>query len=48
MFNDECYYEGCPENTKSSDENIHVCICENYFLNNDNNELECYDSCLYL
>ena len=44
MFNGECYYEGCPTNTRQSDENEHVCICENYFLKNDNNELECYNS----
>ncbi len=44
MFNDVCYYEGCPENTKSSDDDVHLCICENYFLNNDNNELECYNT----
>ena len=44
VFNDECYYEGCPENTRQSVDNAHICICENYFLNNDNNELECYNT----
>ena len=44
MFNDECYFEGFPENTRQSEDNEHICICENYFSNNDVNQLECYNT----
>ena len=44
MFNNECYYDECPPNTKLKEEHGHICICENYFVNNGNNELVCYDS----
>ena len=43
-FNQECYYNECPSGTKLQEENGHICICENYFFINDNDELECYDS----
>ena len=44
MFNDECYYDDCPDGTKLNEENGHICICENYFFKKENNELECYNS----
>ena len=44
MFNNECYYDDCPEHTKLKEENGHICICENYFFLNNDDKLECYDS----
>ena len=44
MFNDECFYDSCPSGTKLEEENSHKCVCENYFLKDENQMLKCYDS----
>ena len=42
MFNNECFYENCPNGTKLKEEGGHICICLNYSfydknLKRDNN-----------
>jgi len=44
IFNDECFYEGCPSGTKLEEANGQNCICENYFFIDENQKLICYDS----
>ena len=41
IFDNECYSNNCPENTKLSDDDIN-CICSYYFYN-ESNTLNCFD-----
>ena len=43
MFNNECFYESCPNGTKLKEADGHICICLNYFFN-DKNKSICYNS----
>ena len=43
MFNNECFYENCPNGTKLKEEGGHICICLNYSFY-DKNKWICYNS----
>ena len=43
IFNNECFYEGCPNGTQLKEADGHICICLNYFFN-DKNKSICYNS----
>ena len=43
IFNNECYSNGCPNNTKLNESDGFSCICSYYFYKYTNNTLECFD-----
>ena len=43
IFNNECYIS-CPENTKIDENDISICICENLYYKNNDNELNCFSN----
>ena len=43
IFNNECFYENCPNGTQLKEVDGHICICLNYFFN-DKNKSICYNS----
>jgi len=43
MFNNECFYESCPNGTHLKEVDGHICVCSNYFYN-DKNKSICYNS----
>ena len=43
MFNNECFYESCPNGTQLKEADGHICVCLSYFLNEKNKSI-CYNS----
>ena len=43
IFNDECYSNGCPNNTKLNENDGFSCICSYYYYKYTNNTLNCFD-----
>ena len=44
IFNNECYSEECPPNTKPDSNDNHLCICSYHYYNySNNNTLNCFD-----
>ena len=51
IFNEECYYNNCPENTSPKLDNTSICTCQYYYYKQSNIKLICYNSyqdCEYL
>ena len=44
IFNEECYYNNCPENTAPKLDNISICTCQYYYYKQSSNKLICYNS----
>ena len=42
IFNNKCYKNNCPENTKLKSDGV-TCICNDYFINNNDN-ITCFES----
>jgi len=43
IFNNECYSNGCPNNTILNDSDGFSCVCSNYYYKYINNTLNCFD-----
>ena len=43
LFNNECYSNGCPSNTKLNESDGFSCICYYYYYKYNNNTLNCFE-----
>ena len=44
IFNNECYSQECPNNTKIDNNDENKCVCSYYYYNYTNNTLNCFEN----